>query len=60
MAPSLFLFSGWRSATRAQDVIQFAPLGRAMLRLAATNADIVPAIVLQLGPGPLLDWYGGN
>ena len=41
-----------------QDVVKFDSLGKTLLTMAATKPLFVPQILVQAGPGPILDWFG--
>ena len=41
-----------------QDVVKFDSLGKTLLTMAATKPLFVPQILVQAGPGPILDWVG--
>lgn len=41
-----------------QDVVKFGSLGRTLVTMAVTKPLFVPQILMQAGPGPIIDWFG--
>jgi len=41
-----------------QDVVQFKPLGQAMLGMMVADPLSIPPLLLRLGPGPVANWFG--
>jgi hypothetical protein len=40
-----------------QDVVKFGSLGRTLVAMTLTKPMFVPQILVQAGPGPILDWF---
>ena len=41
-----------------QDVVKFGSLGQTLVTMAVQKPLFVPQILLQAGPGPIVDWFG--